>query len=166
MIRTVPRLFLLLLCLFASCGLLVAQEETTITLRMLDGKTGTLIATSSFLVRVNHEEDIHGNWVKQNEDGTGRLTLPHYANELSIHATYESAMSTYINCDSDKERPSAEHATGVDHWYSVQSILTSGVVAPNNCAGKKIPERLQVVAKPGEFVFFVRPMNAREQIKD
>jgi hypothetical protein len=164
--RAVARFLLLLLCLAASCGVLAAQDETIISLRMLDGKTGTLIATSSFLVRVNHEEEIHGNWVKQNEDGTGKLTLPHYATELSIHATYESATSIYVNCDSDKERPSAEHAVGIDHWYSVQSILTAGVVAPNNCAGKKIPERLQVVAKPGEFVFFVRPLNAREQMKD
>jgi hypothetical protein len=35
-------------------------------------------------------------------------------------------------------------------------------VAPNNCVGKKIPEKLQVVAKPGEYVFFVRPMSSRE----
>jgi hypothetical protein len=39
-------------------------------------------------------------------------------------------------------------------------------VAPNDCVGKKVPERLQVVAKPGEFVFFVRPQNAREQMRD
>jgi hypothetical protein len=42
-------------------------------------------------------------------------------------------------------------------------IVDKGVVAPNGCAGKKIPERLQVVANPGEFVFFVRKLNAKEQ---
>ena len=162
----VRRLLLLTVCLPTLCASQPAQNEKSLTLRMLDGKTGMLIATSSFLVRINHEDDVHGGWVKQNEDGTGKLTLPPSAVMFSIHATYESAMSTYVNCDADKELPSADHATGVDRWYSVELILTSGVAAPNNCAGNKIPERLQVVAKPGEFVFFVRRQNAREQMRE
>ena len=50
-----------------------------------------------------------------------------------------------------------------DVTRKVSGIVESGVVAPNGCAGKKIPDRLQVVAKPGEFVFFVRKLNAKEQ---
>jgi len=46
------------------------------------------------------------------------------------------------------------------------TILSSGVVAPNNCVGKKVPEKLQVIAKPGEFVFFVRPLSSREKLQE
>lgn len=155
-----------LACLIVLSPSLQAQTEKTIAVRMLDGKTGILIATSSFLVRVNHQETEHGDWIHQNEDGTGKLTLPADAQELSIHATYEHAMLTYVNCDADKDRGSSEHAAGVDRWYAVEKILSSGVVAPNNCAGKKIPDKLQVVASPGEFVFFVRPMNSMEKMRE
>jgi hypothetical protein len=155
--------FLVLVAFSAS---LPAQANKTITVRMVDGKTGLLIATSSFLVRVNHQETVHGDWIRQNDDGTGKLTVPADAEELSIHATYEAAMLTYVNCDADKDHRSSEHAAAIDRWYSVEKILSSGVVTPNNCAGKKIPERLQVVANPGEFVFFVRPMNSMEKMRE
>jgi hypothetical protein len=110
----------------AFCGCLCAQTQKTVTVRMLDGKTGKLIETSNFLVRIDHEQTDHANLVVQNEDGTGKLTVPGAAAVFSIHATYDSAMYIYINCDSatGKENPS-------DHWYKVSEILTSGVVAPN-----------------------------------
>lgn len=149
-----------------SGGTVAAQPEQTVILRMLDSKSGVLIASNNFLVRVNHETEVHGNWVAQNEDGSGRLVIPGYAKELLIHATYESATLTYVNCDADKDRGTAEHAAVIDHWYSIAAILTSGIVAPNQCIGKKVPEKLQVVAKPGEFVFFVRPMNTVERFKE
>jgi hypothetical protein len=151
----------------AACNsLLAGQAPAPITVRMLDSKTGLLIATSNFLVRINHQQDAHGDWVRQNEDGTGKMTLPSNSTMLSIHATYESATLIYANCDADKDRGSAEHAPGQDHWYSVADILSSGVVAPNNCIGRKVPEKLQVIAKPGEFVFFVRPLNSRERFTE
>lgn len=154
--------FLLLVLLAAVSAPASAETEQTITIRMLDTRTGLLIASSNYLVRVNHQTEEHGNWVKKNEDGSGSLTLPAEADVLTVHATYESATLTYVNCDSDKDRGSADHAPFPVHWYPVAAILSTGVVAPNNCVGKKIPEKLQVVAKPGEYVFFVRPMNWRE----
>ena len=114
MIQPAHRVLLLLMCLAALCGSGYAQTEKTITIRMLDSKTGLLIATSNFLVRVNHEETVHGDWVKQNEDGTGKLTLPGDADVVSLRATYESAMYTYSNCDADKDRPSSEQAPSPD----------------------------------------------------
>jgi hypothetical protein len=160
------RFLLLPVCFAALAAGAQSPAPKTITIRMLDSKTGTLIATSNFLVRVNHREEEHGDWARQAEDGAGKLMLPANANDLAVHATYESATLTYVNCDSDKDRASAEHAASLDRWYSVEQILASGVVAPNNCAGKKIPEKLQVVAEPGEFVFFVRPMNPRERFRE
>jgi hypothetical protein len=156
----------LFVCLAASCGSLNAQTEKTITIRMLDSKSGLLIASSHFLVRINHQEASHGDWVHQNEDGTGKLTLPPDADVISIHATYESATLIYANCDADKDRGSAEHAASPDRWYSIATILESGIVAPNGCVGKKVPDKLQIFAKPGEFVFFVRPLNSMERMRE
>ena len=166
MTRRTHRVFLLALLLAAFSVALSAQNEKTITIRMLDSRTGLLIASSNFLVRVNHLEAVHGNWVTKNEDGTGALSLPPDSDVVSIHATYESATLIYANCDADKDRGTSDHASKPDHWYSVAAILSSGVVATNNCIGKKVPEKLQMVAKPGEFVFFVRELNTAERFKD
>jgi adhesin HecA-like repeat protein len=164
MVLQFQRIFTIAVCLAAFCLPIRAQNQTTITVRMLDNRTGVLIASSNYLVRINHQKEDHGNWIVRNEDGTGNLTLPAEAELVSIHATYESAMLVYANCDADKDRGSAEHAPSPDRWYPVATILSSGVVAPNNCIGKKVPEKLQVIAKPGEFVFFVRPLTSREKI--
>jgi len=50
----------------AFCGVLCAQTGKTITLRMMDGKTGRLIATSDFLARIDHQQTVHANWVTMN----------------------------------------------------------------------------------------------------
>lgn len=165
MINWTHRALYLLLCVAAVCGPLRAQTEKTVTIRMLDSRTGILIASSDYLVRINHEETVHGNWVVKNEDGSGKLTLPGDATALSVRATYDSSTSMYVNCDAAKDVGSSDRAPGLDRWYKVSEILESGVVASNGCAGKKIPGRLQVVAKPGEFVFFVRKLNAKEQFE-
>jgi hypothetical protein len=165
MIRQTHRALFLVLCLGAICGPLRAQADKTVTIRMLNSRTGILIASSDFLVRINRQETVHGNWVVKNEDGSGKLTLPTEAATLSIRATYDANTAMYVNCDVAKDTGSSERARGLDRWYKVSDILASGVVAPNGCAGKKIPDRLQVVPKPGEFVFFVRKLNAKEQFE-
>ena len=158
--RTHPALSLLF-CLAAFCGPLCAQTEKTITIRMLDSKTGILIATSDFLVRINHQETVHADWVRKKEDGTGKLTLPPEAAVLTIQGTYESSMQIYVNCDSATEK-----VNPIDRWYAVSEILTSGVVAPNGCGKPRDAAKLKPVAHPGEFVFFVRKQNWREQAQD
>ena len=173
MLRQMHRAFTLLVCMAAFCGLLCAQTGKTITVRMLDGKTGKLITASNFLVRVDHEPTVHADWVVQNEDGTGKLTLPQSASVFSIQATYESAMLIYVNCDwaSEKTNP-------IGRWYSIAEILTSGVAAPNGCIKPAEANKLKIltklkpiakptpVVKPGEFVFFVRKQNWREQMQE
>lgn len=165
-IRPAHRLFLLWVCIAALCGSLSAQDQKTVVIRMIDGRTGLLIASSNYLVRINHQKLEHGDWVQKNEDGSGNLTLPADAELLSVHATYDTATHIYANCDADKDHGSAERAPSPDRWYSIASMLASGVVAPNNCIGKKVPEKLQVVAKPGEFVFFVRELNSMEKFRE
>jgi hypothetical protein len=156
MLRPNLRLPLLLLCatLLAPAG--HAQTAGTITIRILDSKTARPVAVTNFLVRINHQPANHADWVRQNEDRTATLTVPADANVVSIQATYDSAMQIFVNCDSmlqDKQNPQSQ-------WYSVSTILTSGVVAPNGCS--KMKETVQ----PGEFIFFVRKANFRERTQD
>jgi hypothetical protein len=128
---------------------------------MLDAKTGKLITTSDFLVRIDHEQTVHANWVVENEDGTGKLTLPDGVTVFSIHGAYDSSTVIYVNCDSATEK-----VDPVDHWYKVSEILTSGVLAPNNCRSLINTAKIKPVAKPGEFVFLVRKRNWREQMQE
>jgi hypothetical protein len=167
-LRPVSRTIALSVLLPVLCGALPAPSggaPKVITLRMMDGRTGKPIATSDFIVRINHQKIPHNNWVEENEDGTAKVTLPPDAETISLHATYDSTTQTYVNCDSSEARTSAKQPAPLDHWYSVADILSSGTVAPNNCVGKKVPDKLQVVAEPGQFVFFVRKLNPKEQFE-
>jgi hypothetical protein len=129
---------------------------------MLSNKTGKLIETSHFLIRVDREQTVHANWVTQNEDGTGKLTLPKSASLLLVQATFDSAELVYINCDSatGKGGPPAER------WYSIAEILSTGIAVPDSCRSAKQAAKLKTVAKPGELVFFVRQRNWEEEFKE
>jgi hypothetical protein len=151
----------ILFCIAVFCGSLLAQTGKIITVRMLDGKTGRLIATSNFMVRIDHQRQFHADWGVQNEDGSGKLTLPAGASLLSIQATYDSSELFYVNCDSASQK-----VNPIEHWYSVDAILTTGVVAPNSCVRSSEAAKLAPHVKPGEFVFFVRKRNWREEFKD
>lgn len=161
MFRRMDRGLALLVCVAALGGSLCAQTKKTVTIRLLDGKTGEPRVATGFLLRINHEKTVHANWVLQSEDGTGKLTLPDGATQISIHGTYEDSMLTYVNCDS-----AAEKAKPVNHWYAISEIMTSGVVTPDGCVKPDKAAKLKAVAKPGEFVLFVRRMTTREQWRE
>ena len=160
---TVGRLSRFVLCLIALCLVSMtamssyaqAPATKTVTVRMIDAKSGQMIPTSDFLVRIDHQEEQHGNWAKQNEDGSGKLTLPADAQILTVESKYDSSTTLYVNCDSVRDKPEP-----VPHWYNISEIRASGVAAPNECS------KHTTVAKPGEFVFFVRQRNWKEQYKD
>jgi len=145
------RAFIALLSAAVLCASLHAQTENTIHIRLLDGKTGLPVKASNYLVRIDHHDTAHNEWVHINDDGTVIVTLPPDAREIAVKATYDMSTETYINCEvakeSDKQR---------DIWYPIAQILKSGVVAPNECS------QTHYTAKPGEFVFFVRKLNWRE----
>jgi hypothetical protein len=124
---------------------LAAQSSNTISIRLLDGKKGVPIEASSFLVRIDHQEAVHDDWVTIKDDNTVFVNVPASAKEISIKATYDRAMEVYINCDIAKESDNERNI-----WYSIPEILKTGVVAPNECS------KTNYSAKPGEFVFFVR----------
>ena len=131
-----------------------AQSTTSISIRLLDGKTGLSVKASNFLVRVDHNDTVHPDWVKINDDGTVIVTLPADAKEISVKATYSMGMDTYVNCDaareSDKER---------NIWYSIATILSTGVVAPDECS------KTAFKPKPGEFLFFVRKRSWHDNLE-
>jgi hypothetical protein len=145
------RAFIALLCTAALCAGLRAQTENTIHIRLLDGKTGLPVKASNYMVRIDHHDTPHNEWVHISDDGTVLVTLPPDAKEIAVKATYDLSTQTYINCDIAKE--SDKHR---DTWYPLSKILQSGVVAPNECS------QTQYTAKPGELVFFVRKLNWRE----
>ena len=148
----------LLVCLFVSCSLLPAQTGKTITIRILDGKSGELVTPSNFMVRINHLKAVHMDWVRQNDDGTTVLTIPADATVVSIRATYDNSMEYYVNCDAAGEKNTFD-----EHWYAVSEVLTDGIVTPNDCVKPKVAERIKTTAKPGEFVFYVRQLKWHER---
>ena len=150
----------LLFCMAAFCGSLQAQTEKTMTIRVLDGKTGNPVLPTGFLVRVDHDPAVHANWVVVSDDGTARLTVPKGASLLSIQGTYDDSTQIFFNCDSKTGK-----ATPVDRWYAISEILTTGVVTPNGC-GKQAAAKLKPVAKPGEFVIVVRRKTTVEQWRE
>jgi hypothetical protein len=143
-----------ILCLIFLAACLHAQSSTSISIRLLDGKTGLPVKASNFLVRVDHNDTVHPDWVKINDDGTVIVTLPADAKEISVKATYGMGMDTYVNCDaareSDKER---------NIWYSIATILSTGVVAPDECA------KTAFKPKPGELLFFVRKRSWHDNLE-
>jgi hypothetical protein len=145
----------------ALSGSLCAQTAKTITIRMMDSKTGHLLKATNYQVRIDHEKAVHVDWASPNEDGTAELKLPPAAALLSLHGTFDSAMQVYVNCDTvkDKDLPT-------EHWYEVPTILTYGLVAPSGCGNSSLVKKQKEKLKPGEFVFFVRKSNWREQLQD
>ena len=160
MVRFTQRVLVLMVCLAAVRAAWLtptehAQTGKIITIRILDSKTARPIVPSNFLVRINHQPTLHGDWVRVNENGSGKLTLPGEADVVSIHATYDSSMQMYVNCDSIQEKQNPQ-----EQWYAVSTILAAGVVAPNGCS------KMTETARPGEFVFFVRKASWREQMRE
>lgn len=160
MICRSARAFTLLLSLACLCvGIFAQTGKKTIVIRMLDSKSAKPLLASGFLVRIDHEQTIHADWVSINDDGTGKLTLPAGASFFSIQGTYDNATQTYVNCDAV-----AGKGMPVDRWYSISEVLTSGIVAPNGC--HKSSDAKKPGAKPGEFVFMVRRMSTREEWRE
>ncbi|SRR6266568_4227504 len=158
MARSTIRALLLLVLMAAPCAWLHAQESKLIKIRVLDSKSGKPIAPTGFMIRVDHQRTVHGDWVRQNEDGTGDLALPVDATAVSIHESYDNSMEIYINCDVDKSKN-----TLGDLWYTVADIMSKGLVASNTCGKPKDVAKLATpVAEPGVIVLYVRQKNWHE----
>ncbi len=145
----------------AVCSPLCAQTGKTITILMLDGKTGKPIIPSNFLVRIDHLDAVRNESVRINDDGLGTAAVPDSASFLSVQGTYDESMDTYVNCDAAMQKN-----VRTLHWYSIQEILTTGVNAPNECYKGKFEETTHLEPKPGVFVFYVRKTSWHEMPAD
>ena len=144
--------------IFAAMALtcpLHAQDSNTIHIRLRDGKTGMPVKADNFLVRVDHNDTVHNEWVHIGDDGSVTVTLPAAAKEIAVKATYDTSTEIYINCDAAKENDKER-----DIWYSIADILNTGKVAPNECS------KTNYAVKPGEFLFFVRKRGWRDMPDD
>ncbi len=142
-------------CVAALCTFARAQTGNVIHIRLLDGKTGAHVDASNFLVKVDHHETAHNEWVHIDDDGSVTVTVPADAQEISVKATYDMGMDTYINCDAAKQKDKER-----DIWYPIAVIMKAGAVAPNECS------KTDYAAKPGEFIFFVRKRDWRDGLGD
>lgn len=142
-------------CVAALCAMAHAQTDHVIHIRLLDGKTGKPVDASNFLVKVDHHDTVHNEWVHISDDGSVTVTLPADAQQIAVKATYDMGMDTYINCDAAKQKDKER-----DIWYPIPVIMKSGAVAPNECS------KTEYTANPGEFVFFVRKRDWRDGLDD
>lgn len=138
------------------CTTLRAQSPRTITILMLDGKTGKPVIPDNYMIRLDHLNALHNQSLRVNDDGSGALNVPGSASFLSVQGTYRGSMEIYVNCDAGMEKD-----TSTLHWYPIADIMSAGVVAPNECYKGKYANP-SITAKPGQFVFFVREANWRE----
>jgi hypothetical protein len=130
-----------------------APATSTITIRMYDARSGRQLKPDNLLVRLNHQDELHNDTLQIDDDGTGQVTIPAGAEFLAVEGTFDNSMEIYINCDTGKEKEDRRM-----HWYSIQDILHTGIIAPNECYNGKY-ERPRVAVKPGEFLFYVRQRN-------
>jgi hypothetical protein len=135
-----------------------AQTNRTITVRMLDSKTGQPITTSEIEIHArmspaSAEKAGISVYVRSNQDGVGEATFPMAASDIRVYA--RDGVWGYVNCDCVKDRGSHQ-----EHWYSLPGVSSSGVAAPNLCNKRK------VIARPGEFIFFVRSMTFWEKMRE
>ncbi len=138
-----------------------AQKTNTITVLIYDGKTGKPLIPDNYVIRIDHLDAIHNEWLTVKDDGTGVVVVPASAAFLGVQGAYHKSMDLYINCDAAMEKD-----TSTLHWYSIPDILSAGVAAPNECYKGKFAEATHVTPKPGQFVFFVRPIGPREALAD
>jgi hypothetical protein len=150
---------LLFVWLVALCGVLHAEPSKTITLKIFDGKTGHPLMPTGYQIRVDRQQAVHNDWVKQNEDGSAELTVPADAHEISVHLAYDNSMEIYINCDAQKNEFG-------DVWYLVPRIISDGMVMANGCGKAKANDKFKTTAAPGELIMFVREKNWKEKAKD
>jgi hypothetical protein len=137
------------------------QAPPTITIRILDSKTGEPLSPSNLLIRVDHQDEPFNEGLKLNGSDPATAVLPPNAKLFSAQGAYSSSMEVYVNCDTDTGKDS-----GTLKWYSIADILKTGIVTQNLCYKGKYQHRLNISTVPGEFVFFVRTHNWHEGITD
>lgn len=125
----------------------VAAHPQTLHLRILDGRNGRPIANEQpqvFWIGQQNDSPIQ---LQTDQDGVAKLDLPSGKVEyVRIEA------NLYYDC----RKVSKDMTTQA---YYVPEALRSGIAAINTCGN------LDIDAKPGEIILFVRPLHRWERLK-
>ena len=135
---------LLLAALLLCAPTLLAQ--TTITIRVLDGKAGTPVAHQRLLVfsgETNEGARFHerSGELTTGNDGTGSINLDSTTHFLLVYPDFMTGCSAKLE------------------YFRVDDIARTGVVSQNNCS--KLPSSQ---AKPGELILYIRKPTLREKM--
>jgi hypothetical protein len=166
--RSVQYLLLLLLTTFAA--LLEAQ---TVTIKLVDGRSGRPMAQSHVNVWVGNERKM-AMAVLTDEHGIARLRLTANAREVDIPSSRSSDVEPVVIDpvlkDDDFIRINVGYvlceAGGSNYsWLAIKQVSTKqlineGIAMPNTC-GKTIAS-----SNPGELIIFVRPLTFWEKLKE
>lgn len=149
----------------ALCAMLIYPQHPerqlrTITLIMVDGKTGKTMTPDNFVIRFNHLDAIRNETLTLNDDGTGKLRLPADAKLISVQGAYHNNIDLYINCDAGMEKD-----TSILHWYPIADVLSNGLSTPNECYKGKYAKTAAIPPVPGEFIFYVREPNWHDSLQ-
>jgi hypothetical protein len=143
------------------CVLVSAQERKTVTIIMVDGKTGKPIKPANYIIRFDYHDATRNEVLHLDDEGVGTVYVPTEASMISVQGTYRASMDIYINCDADMQKDNSTL-----HWYNIGDIVTSGTVAPNECYKGKYAEATRLGPKPGTFIFYVRAAGWRDLHSD
>lgn len=152
--------FILVVCITFLCAQQPQRQPRTITIIMVDGKTGKTMTPDNFVIRFNHLNAIRNDTLTLNDDGTGKVKLPADANLISVQGAYHNNIDIYVNCDAGLEKD-----TSTLHWYPIADILSNGLSAPNECYKGKYAKTAAIPPARGEFIFYVREPNWRDSLQ-
>jgi hypothetical protein len=155
------REFICSMLLVGAISPLSAQSEKSITVRVLDGRTGHAVIPDNLQIRIRNHGNIESAWIKHDDDGASEVKVPQGATAISLRATYDNSTSYYVNCDVAKQKD-----TTAESWYPIADILSGGIKIPNECVKEKDADKISVEVKPGEVVLFVRKKNWLEGAQD
>jgi hypothetical protein len=142
--------------LFGVAPIGLIAQTATIHVRVLDGRTGTIL-TGMNLAFVDYHSDGDGSTpadlngrtpVKTSVDGDSYVANPDSHGVLVFSGL---GNGVWTRCTEQKLYDSHTRTIGTDHLYPVSTIVASGLVTNNNCS------RRTATAKPGELIIFVRP---------
>lgn len=128
-----------------ACFTIAASAQTPIRVRLVDGKSGKALTPTS--IRVQPSPEDKPEYLIPAADPASVLVTVHSATSISV-------TNQFVSCAAAKpDAPAAQ--------YSVQQILSHGIVSANTCGKGKAT----VQPKPGELVLYVRHATPCEESK-
>lgn len=142
--------------LFVVAPIGLPAQTATIHVRVLDGRTGKSLSGMKLTFVDYHTDrdgdtyaDLNGRMiVKTSADGDSYIAN---ADAHGVLVFSDLGNGVWTLCTRQKLYDRHAPTVGNEHLYRVSTIVSSGLVATNNCG------RRTATAKPGELVIFIRP---------